>query len=112
MEEKRNVLRMLEKYDLTEFQLRVLVATAKIPRGETRTYKQIAEQIGHPNAYRAVGTALNKNPLPITIPCHRVVRGDGDIGNYGGGKKKKLKLLLNENAEIANLRRPGRNGSA
>ena len=91
----------LKPYGLTKFEMDVLGATYDIPKGHTRTYKQIAEQIGRPNAYRAVGSALHKNPLPIRIPCHRVVRGNGDIGGYGAGRRKKLRLLRKEKAEIA-----------
>lgn len=70
-----------------------------IPRGETRTYREIAEMIGRPRAYRAVGNALRKNPHPIIIPCHRVVRSDGSLGGYSnGGTRVKRKLLLEEGA--------------
>jgi len=68
-----------------------------IPKGETRTYKQVAEAIGHPRAYRAVGNILNKN-LDPTIPCHRVIRSDGEIGGYNRGKNKKQKILEQEGA--------------
>jgi O-6-methylguanine DNA methyltransferase len=61
-----------------------------------RTYKQIAEAIGNPYAFRAVGNALNKNPDLKTIPCHRVVRSDGSIGGYRYGSKRKQKLLRAE----------------
>lgn len=99
MKKKWALLRRLGHYNLTEFQKMVLIQTSKIPRGETRTYKQIASYIKHPNSYRAVGTALRKNPLPITIPCHRVVRSDGDVGNYSsGGRARKLTLLREEHA--------------
>jgi O-6-methylguanine DNA methyltransferase len=100
MKDKHKVLKMLGAYDLTPFQLKVLEATARIPKGETRTYKQIAAQIGRPRACRAVGNALNRNPLPIKIPCHRVVRSDGDIGDYGKGRAAKVRLLKMEGAKI------------
>ncbi len=89
----------LDSYDLTRFQKRVLMAVAKIPKGETRTYKQIAAMIGKPNAYRAVGTAVRKNPLAPTVPCHRVVRSDGP-GNYSGkgGPAGKIRMLQAEGA--------------
>ncbi|MCL5434303.1 MAG: MGMT family protein [Candidatus Marsarchaeota archaeon] len=100
--ENRRILSMLEDYRLTEFQTAVLKATLSIPKGETRTYKQIASLIGRPRAYRAVGTALKNNPLPIIIPCHRVIRSDGNTGNYSGtsksGRLKKIKLLKIEGA--------------
>ena len=98
----RRILAMLQSYKLTEFQTAVLRATMSIPRGETRTYKQIASMVGRPRAYRAVGTALKNNPLPIIIPCHRVIRSDGRTGNYNGigkaGRLKKIKLLKMEGA--------------
>ena len=86
------------KLDGTEFQIRVWNELKKIPKGETRTYKEIAELIGKPTAARAVANACGKNPYPITIPCHRVIRSDGGLGGYsgeGGVEKKKL-LLKNE----------------
>ena len=86
------------KLDGTEFQIRVWNELKKIPKGETRTYKEIAELIGKPTAARAVANACGKNPYPITIPCHRVIRSDGGLGGYsgeGGVDKKKL-LLKNE----------------
>ena len=97
-EGKSTILKRLKEYKVTEFQMTVLKATMKIPREETRTYKQIAIQIGHPKAYRAVGSALGKNPLPIIIPCHRVIKSSGELGNYSGigGIKKKMQLLKKE----------------
>jgi O-6-methylguanine DNA methyltransferase len=85
---------------LTPFQRSVLLECAKIPRGETRTYSQIAAAIGKPKAARAVGNALAINPLAPLIPCHRVVRGDGKLGGYSakGGARKKRKLLARERA--------------
>ena len=86
------------KLEGTEFQIRVWNELKKIPKGETRTYKEIAELIGKPTAARAVANACGKNPYPITIPCHRVIRSDGGLGGYsgeGGVDKKKL-LLKNE----------------
>ena len=86
------------KLEGTEFQIRVWNERKEIPKGETRTYKEIAELIGKPTAARAVANACGKNPYPITIPCHRVIRSDGGLGGYsgeGGVEKKKL-LLKNE----------------
>ena len=77
----------------TEFQMKVWEALQTIPYGETRTYKEIAEQIGNANASRAVGMANNRNPLPIFIPCHRVVGADGGIVGYAGGTDVKAALL-------------------
>ena len=95
------MLEVLDKNGLTDFQKKVLLETLKIPRGQTRTYKQIASRIGHPKAYRAVGTALKRNPIPIIIPCHRVIKSDGTLGNYSGeGTKRKLALLREERARV------------
>lgn len=77
----------------TEFQRKVWKALETIPYGETRSYKQIAEQIGKPEACRAVGMANNRNPISIVIPCHRVIGSDGSLVGYGGGLALKEKLL-------------------
>ncbi len=97
---KTEILTKLDSYNLTEFQKSVLIETLNIPEGEIRTYKEIAKAICRPNAYRAVGSALKINPLAITIPCHRVIRSDGKIGNYSapGGRRKKESLLRKEGA--------------
>lgn len=77
----------------------VLAACRAIPRGETRTYADLARTVGKPGAARAVGTAMRRNPVPLLIPCHRVVRGDGVIGNYNmGGPDVKRRLLHMEGA--------------
>jgi len=70
---------------LQPFQLKALKAVYAIPYGKTRTYADIAAQIGHPNAYRAVGRANATNPIPLVIPCHRVIGTDGKLHGYGGG---------------------------
>ena len=75
------------------FQRRVLELTHGIPFGETRTYAWIARRIGHPLAVRAVGTALGRNPVPIVVPCHRVLRTDGGLGGYAFGLDLKTRLL-------------------
>src|SRR6478735_2448869 len=75
------------------FYRRVLRETAKVPFGEMITYGQAAKRAGSPRAFRAAGTALGANPVPIVVPCHRVVRTGGDIGNYGGGPEMKRFLL-------------------
>jgi len=80
----------------TEFQAKVWSAALKIPFGETWTYGQLAESIGHSRASRAVGSALNRNPLPIIVPCHRIVPASGGIGKYGGGAWRKVWLLKHE----------------
>lgn len=75
------------------FQLRVWEAALKIPLGRVRDYSWIARRIGSPQAARAVGTALKNNPYPILIPCHRVIKSNGDIGGYSRGRKAKEQLL-------------------
>ncbi len=77
----------------TEFQRAVWAALAAIPAGETRSYGDIARAVGRPKASRAVGAANHKNPLPIVIPCHRVIGTNGAMVGYGGGLKLKEKLL-------------------
>jgi O-6-methylguanine DNA methyltransferase len=88
------------KFDLrsvTEFERAVLLKALEIPRGEVRTYGWIAAQIGRPAAVRAVGSALRKNPVPVLIPCHRVVRSDGHVGEYAlGGSEAKRTILAAE----------------
>ena len=82
---------------LSEFERAVLLKALEIPDGEVRPYSWIAKEIGHPEAVRAVGTALGKNPVPLLIPCHRVVRSDGTIGRYSmGGARAKRTLLTVE----------------
>lgn len=85
------------------FQRRTLQAVYSIPYGETRTYGEIAAQIGRPNAYRAVGRANATNPMPLVIPCHRVIGADGKLHGYGGGEGLPTKewLLKLEGAVIA-----------
>ncbi|EEI24313.1 methylated-DNA--[protein]-cysteine S-methyltransferase, partial [Lentilactobacillus hilgardii] len=76
-----------------ELELQVLDALRQIPYGETVTYKQLAETIGRPRAIRAVASAVAKNPFLIVIPCHRVIRSNGEIGEYRGGADAKESLL-------------------
>ncbi|MDB9870559.1 MGMT family protein [Alphaproteobacteria bacterium] len=82
----------------TEFQLKVWNEIKKIPKGNVKTYKEIAEIIGNPNSARAVANACGKNPFLIEIPCHRVIRSDGGLGGYSGkgGVDMKKNLLMNE----------------
>jgi len=82
----------------TPFQRRVWRTLLDIPRGETRSYSWVAEQIGRPDAARAVGQAVGANPLAIVVPCHRVVASDGGLGGYGGGLALKETLLQIEGA--------------
>ncbi len=77
----------------TEFQKKDWQALQKIPYGETRSYKQVAEMIGNPKACRAVGMANNRNRIAIVIPCHRVIGADGTMVGYGGGVEHKVWLL-------------------
>jgi methylated-DNA-[protein]-cysteine S-methyltransferase len=77
----------------TPFQVAVLDALVQIPYGETRSYRDIAIGIGRPKAVRAVGAANGRNPLPIVIPCHRVIGEDGSLTGFGGGLKAKAFLL-------------------
>lgn len=77
----------------SEFQALVLDALRRIPYGETRSYSEIARGVGRPKAVRAVGAANGRNPLPIVIPCHRVIGQDGDLTGFGGGLAAKRYLL-------------------
>jgi methylated-DNA-[protein]-cysteine S-methyltransferase len=87
---------------LTNFQRQVLMATLQIPRGKIVTYGDIARRIGNPKSVRAVGQALGRNPIPIVIPCHRVIASDGSLGGYsgGGGSETKARLLKLEGAQL------------
>lgn len=77
----------------TEFEKEVWLSLMEIPFGETRSYKWVAGKIGRPAAVRAVGRALSKNPVPIVVPCHRVIESDGSIGGYSSGVNTKIRLL-------------------
>jgi len=83
------------------FQQQVLTACASIPVGQVRPYGWIASEIDNPGSVRAVGTALGRNPIPLVIPCHRVVRSDGAVGNYAFGPDIKHDLLVREGALLA-----------
>ncbi len=82
----------------TSFEKKVWSELAKIPYGQTRSYKEIAEAVGHPKAFRAVGNANGKNPIPLIVPCHRVIESNGGLGGYGHGLKVKKQLLDFEKA--------------
>jgi O-6-methylguanine DNA methyltransferase len=88
---------------LTAFQRQVLLAACQIPRGQVRTYAEVARQIGRPRAARAVGQALSHNPVPIVVPCHRVLAADGSLRGYLGsaGVETKQRLLVLEGARAA-----------
>jgi methylated-DNA-[protein]-cysteine S-methyltransferase len=103
----RSVLKQLKKYlkgeikhfncqlDFkgTPFQKRVWSALARIPYGQTRSYKGVARAIGHPRAFRAVGNANGQNSIPLIVPCHRVIKADGGLGGFGHGTEFKKRLL-------------------
>ena len=90
------------KLEGTKFQIMVWKEILKIPYGEIRTYKEIAQAIGRPNSSRAVANACGKNPYAPDIPCHRVIKSDGKLGGYSGvgGVKMKEKLLKIENTRF------------
>lgn len=96
----------LREFDLplspkgTDFQKRVWQKLREIPYGETRSYKQLAEAVGDPNACRAVGGANGKNPIPVIIPCHRVIGADGSLGGFTSGIENKKRLLGLEGAKV------------
>ena len=99
----------LESFDLalqpegTPFQLAVWKSLCEIPYGETISYGELARRVGNPRASRAVGSANGANPLPIVIPCHRVIAGDGTLGGFGGVLPTKQTLLhLEQRASVAN----------
>lgn len=91
----------LKAMDLPGFTRRVLRQTAKVPYGRTRTYQQIAEAAGRPDAYRLVLSILMVNPLPLVIPCHRVVTHKSGVGSYIAGTRKKSRLLRLEQKGLA-----------
>lgn len=90
---------------LTEFERAVLLKALEIPSGEIRPYAWIAREIGQPAAVRAVGSALANNPVPLLIPCHRVVRSDGHIGNYAFGSESKRAMLAAEGLDVPAMER-------
>ena len=101
------------RFDLratTPFGRAVLDAALRIPRGEIRPYGWIAREIGHPAAVRAVGSALGHNPVPLLIPCHRVVRSDGRIGDYAWGSAVKRAVLATEGVEPDEVESQARGG--
>lgn len=79
--------------DCTPFERSVWHALREIPYGETRSYKWVAKQVGRPNSARAVGQALSKNPVPVVLPCHRVIESGGHLGGYSEGESIKVRLL-------------------
>lgn len=87
----------------SQFERAVLLKVLEIPRGEVRPYAWIAQEIGHASAVRAVGTALKRNPVPLVIPCHRVCRSDGGIGDYVFGNETKRAVLATEGVNVEAL---------
>jgi methylated-DNA-[protein]-cysteine S-methyltransferase len=88
--------KFLDLGGLTPLQRAVLETVAEVPRGEVRSYGEIAAQVGHPRASRFIGTTLAQNPFPIFIPCHRIVRTDGSLGGFSGGTDLKKRMLALE----------------
>ena len=95
---------------LSDFERAVLRKALEVPVGEVRSYAWVAREIGRPAAVRAVGSALGRNPIPILIPCHRIVRSDGAISDYIFGRSAKRALLAQEGADPDALERLGREG--
>jgi len=96
---KRYLQGKLKRFELpldlrgTPFQKKVWSALAKIPYGKTKSYQDVGKSIGHPKAFRAVGNANGRNPLPIVLPCHRVIESNGGLGGFGHGIEVKKQLL-------------------
>lgn len=86
--------------NLTPFQRRVYKVVLSIPPGRVRSYKWVAEKIGAPDSYRAVGQALNKNSYIEIIPCHRVIKSNGSLGGFSRGKRTKRRLLKREGLDF------------
>lgn len=93
----------VDLYDQTIFQQEILNLVRQLPFGATTTYGELADSIDNPNAARAIGQVLRRNPIPIIIPCHRVLNADGTLGGYGGvmGSERKIALLKHENIILA-----------
>jgi methylated-DNA-[protein]-cysteine S-methyltransferase len=96
----------VDLFGLKAFTSRVLTEIRHIPYGGLASYGTIARRLGHPNAARAVGQALARNPIPVVIPCHRIIRGDGSLGGFGLGLDMKVKLLSIEGVDAPSRRTP------
>ncbi|MCD4761461.1 MGMT family protein [bacterium] len=86
----------------SDFAQAVYSALKKVPQGRVTSYSALAKAIGRPGAARAIGNALNKNPFAPQVPCHRVVKSNGEVGGFAHGTKKKIKLLKSEGIKIKN----------
>jgi len=91
-------------HGFTDFELAVYKALAKVPYGEALSYRDLALAAGRPNAYRAVGSAMARNALPVILPCHRVIKNDGRLGSYGDDPAWKERLLRLEGVAVADGR--------
>ncbi|MBL7068536.1 MAG: MGMT family protein [Candidatus Omnitrophica bacterium] len=98
--EQRILFGILEKSGFSPFQLKVYNIVCAIPWGRTRSYKWIARRLNAPNSSRAVGQALKRNPFPLIIPCHRVIKSDGGLGGFSQGRPLKKRLLDLEKTDI------------
>ena len=99
-EGKRTTFTVPLDLDAPPFYKKVLQEVGKVPFGSTASYLEIASRVGSPKAIRAVGSANAGNPIPIIIPCHRIIRSDGSLGGYGGGLDLKMDLLKHEDYEF------------
>jgi methylated-DNA-[protein]-cysteine S-methyltransferase len=90
---------LLDGLATSDFTRRVLERVSEIPRGRTASYGEVAALAGNPRAARAVGGVMKSNPFPIIIPCHRVIRSDGSVGGFGGGREMKAWLLTFEGGQ-------------
>ncbi|MGH3089404.1 MAG: methylated-DNA--[protein]-cysteine S-methyltransferase [Rubrobacteraceae bacterium] len=93
----------LDLSDRTPFQRRVMEVVSGIPRGEVRPYSWVAKEAGAARASRAVGSVMAKNPMPLILPCHRVIRNDGGTGNYGYDPERKVRLLKDEGVPVEEI---------
>lgn len=89
-----------EVHGFTGFELAVYKALARVPYGQAVSYRDLAVAAGHPNAYRAVGSAMSRNALPVILPCHRVIKNDGRLGSYGDDPAWKERLLALEGVRV------------
>ena len=97
---QKEIINSLRERGFSPYQVKVYKAVMRIPCGRTRSYKWVAKMIRNPLSSRAVGNALNKNPYPVTIPCHRVIASDGKIGGFARGLRAKMRLLKREGVDI------------